>query len=171
MRRRSLAQLACSALVLLGTAVTSAVIALSMAPPALAAITGPQAKLPTETLVIIDQHGKPHKFTVELATTPKQQEIGLMFRKTVPADTGMLFPWNPPQVSEMWMKNTLAPLDMVFIGPHGTIRHIDENTVPQSLRVLSSHVPVAATLELQAGITAKYDIDVGDKVIAPQFAK
>ncbi|OYV69386.1 MAG: hypothetical protein B7Z67_09605 [Acidiphilium sp. 21-60-14] len=137
----------------------------------MASITGPQAKLSTETLVIMDQHGKPHKFTVELATTPKEQEIGLMFRKIIPADTGMLFTWSPPQVSEMWMKNTIAPLDMVFIGPHGTIRHIDENTVPQSLKVLSSHVPVAATLELQAGITAKYDIDVGDKVVAPQFTK
>ena len=139
--------------------------------PAAAAITGPQSKLSTETLVIMDQHGTPHKFTVELATTEREQEIGLMFRKVIPANTGMLFTWNPPKISEMWMKNTIAPLDMVFIGPHGTIRHIAENTVPESLRIISSHVPVAATLELQAGITAKYDIDVGDKVIAPQFSK
>lgn len=136
---------------------------------ALAAITGPQPKLPTETLTIINRHGKAHRFTVELATTPHEQEVGLMFRKTVPADTGMLFTWQPPRVSEMWMKNTIAPLDMVFIGPHGTIRHIADNTVPQSLRVISSHVPVTATLELQGGITAKDDIDVGDKVVAPQF--
>jgi uncharacterized membrane protein (UPF0127 family) len=92
-----------------------------------------------------------------------------MFRKTIAADEGMIFPWDPPQVSEMWMENTLAPLDMVFIGPHGTIRHIAEDTVPQSLRVISSRVPVAATLELQGGITAKDDIDVGDKVIGTQF--
>ncbi|CAG4924769.1 unnamed protein product [Acidocella sp. C78] len=71
---------------------------------------------------------------------PKQQEIGLMFRKSVAADGGMIFPWNPPQVSEMWMKNTLVPLDMVFVGPHGTIRHIANETVPQSLRIISSHV-------------------------------
>jgi uncharacterized membrane protein (UPF0127 family) len=81
----------------------------------------------------------------------------------------MIFPWNPPQVSEMWMKNTLVPLDMVFVGPHGTIRHIANETVPQSLRIISSHVKVAATIELQGGITAKDDIDVGDKVIGPQF--
>ncbi|MDD2877114.1 MAG: DUF192 domain-containing protein [Acidiphilium sp.] len=134
-----------------------------------AAITGPQPKLPTERLTIVNQQGKRFVFTVEQAITPEQQEIGLMFRTMVPADTGMIFPWNPPQVSEMWMKNTLVPLDMVFIGPHGTIRHIANDTVPQSLRVISSHVPVAATLELQGGITAKDDIDVGDKVIAPQF--
>ncbi|MGC9269099.1 DUF192 domain-containing protein [Acidiphilium sp.] len=134
-----------------------------------AAITGPQKGLATETLTIVNQHGKRFTFKVEEALTPEQQEIGLMFRKVVPADTGMIFPWDPPQVSEMWMKNTLVPLDMVFIGPHGTIRHIANETVPESLRVISSHVPVAATLELQGGITAKDDIDVGDKVIAPQF--
>ncbi len=156
----------------LTTATLAALAVLSIgAPSAKAAITGPQSKLSTETLVIMDQHGKPHKFTVELATTEHEQEVGLMFRKVIPANTGMLFTWNPPKLSEMWMKNTIAPLDMVFIGPHGTIRHIAQNTVPESLRVISSHVPVAATLELQAGITAKYDIDVGDKVIGPQFSK
>ncbi len=145
--------------------------ALAMIAPgiALAATTGPQAKLSTEPLTIIGQHGKAYHFTVELAETPQQQEIGLMFRKVVPADSGMLFTWQPARVSQMWMKNTLAPLDMVFIGPHGTIRHIAENTVPQSLRVISSRAPVVATLELQGGITAKDDIDVGDKVVAPQF--
>lgn len=136
---------------------------------AAAAITGPQAKLPTEKLTIVNQHGKRFTFTVEQAISPKQQEIGLMFRTKVPADTGMIFPWNAPQVSEMWMKNTLVPLDMVFIGPHGTIRHIANDTVPHSLRVISSGTPVAATLELQGGLTAKDDIDVGDKVIAAQF--
>ena len=128
-----------------------------------------QPKLPTETLTIINQQGKAFHFIVELATTPEEQETGLMFRKTVPADAGMLFTWTPARVSEMWMKNTLAPLDMVFIGPHGTIRHIAEDTVPQSLRVISSGAPVTATLELQGGITAKDDIDVGDKVVASQF--
>ena len=147
-------------------AVSAAAVSLGIAA---AAITAPQAKLPTETLSIVNQHGKRFTFTVEQALTPKQQETGLMFRKAVAADTGMIFPWNPPQVSRMWMKNTLVPLDMLFIGPHGTIRHIANDTVPQSLRVISSHVPVAATLELQGGITAKDDIDVGDKVIAAQF--
>jgi uncharacterized membrane protein (UPF0127 family) len=146
----------------------------ALAVPALALaadgpITGPQPKLPTEPLTIIGQHGKAYHFTAELARTPREQETGLMFRRSVPANSGMLFVWPVARVSEMWMKNTLAPLDMVFIGPHGTIRHIAENTVPQSLRVISSHVPVIATLELQGGITAKDDIDVGDKVVAPQF--
>jgi hypothetical protein len=128
--------------------------------------TGPQPKLPTEKLTIIADNGKHYVFTVEMALTTQQQDTGLMFRKSVPADTGMLFPWSQPQVSEMWMKNTIVPLDMVFIGADGTIKALAENTVPYSLRAISSGVPVIATLELQAGVTATDDISVGDKVIA-----
>jgi uncharacterized membrane protein (UPF0127 family) len=131
--------------------------------------TGPQPKLPTEPLTIIADNGKAQKFTVELAATTQEQDTGLMFRPTVPAGTGMLFPWDPPQVSQMWMKNTIAPLDMVFIGADGTVKAIAEDTVPYSLRDISSGVPVAATLELAAGTTAADDINVGDKVIAKQF--
>ncbi len=132
--------------------------------------TGPQPKLPTEQLTIISSDGKSHVFNVEVAVTTQQQDTGLMFRSVVPADTGMLFPWPHPQVSEMWMKNTISPLDMVFIGADGTIKAIAENTVPYSLRDISSGVPVLATLELQAGITAAENINVGDKVIAKQFS-
>jgi uncharacterized protein len=131
--------------------------------------TGPQPKLPTEKLTIISDDGKSHVFSVELALTTQQQDTGLMFRTSVPADTGMLFPWPQPQVSEMWMKNTIVPLDMVFIGADRTVKAIAENTVPYSLRAISSGVPVIATLELQAGITAADDINVGDKVIAKQL--
>lgn len=131
--------------------------------------TGPQAQLPTEQLTIVSDDGKSHVFTVELAQTVQQQDTGLMFRAAVPANTGMLFPWTQPQVSEMWMKNTIVPLDMVFIGADGTVKAIAEDAVPYSLRTISSGVPVLATLELQAGITAADDINVGDKVIAKQF--
>ena len=131
--------------------------------------TGPQPKLPTEKLTIIGDDGKSHVFTVEMALTTQQQDTGLMFRTMVPADTGMLFPWPQPQVSQMWMKNTIAPLDMVFIGPDHKIAAIADNTVPYSLRAISSGVPVIATLELQAGIAAAEDINVGDKVVAAQL--
>ncbi len=131
--------------------------------------TGPQPALPTETLTILGDDGKSHVFTVELAITEEQQDTGLMFRTSVAANAGMLFPWDQPQVSQMWMKNTIIPLDMVFIGADGTIKAIAENTVPYSLNPISSGVPVLATLELQAGITAADNINVGDKVIAKQF--
>ena len=74
-----------------------------------------------------------------------------------------------PIVSRMWMKNTLVPLDMVFIRADGTIDSILEDTVPHSLRVLSSHGPVAATLELAGGTTARLGIVVGDKVEGAMF--
>ena len=126
--------------------------------------TGPQPTLPTEKLVIVTKAGKSHTFTIEMALTPEQQEVGEMFRPTVPEDGGMLFDWGSPRDSQMWMKNTLAPLDMVFINADGTIRSIAENTVPRSLAVVDSRGPVRATLELAAGMTAKLNIRVGDKV-------
>lgn len=76
----------------------------------------------------------------------------------------MLFDWGSPRESQMWMKNTPAALDMVFINADGTIRSIAENTVPRSLATVDSRGPVRATLELAAGVTAKLDIRVGDKV-------
>jgi uncharacterized protein len=132
--------------------------------------TGPQPTLPTEQLVIVTKDGKSHTFTVEMALTAEQQEVGEMFRPTIPEDTGMLFDWGSPRESQMWMKNTLAPLDMVFINADGTIRSIAENTVPHSLAVIDSRGPVRATLELAAGVTAKLDIRVGDKVQARIFS-
>jgi uncharacterized membrane protein (UPF0127 family) len=127
----------------------------------------PQPELPKQALTITTRDGKPHQFTVEMAVTRDQQEVGLMWRQTVAPDGGMLFDWGTPRRSDMWMKNTLAPLDMVFIGADGTIKAIAENTVPRSLAVIDSGVPVRATLELAAGVTAADAIRVGDKVSGP----
>jgi hypothetical protein len=124
----------------------------------------PQPALPKEKLVIVTHDGVSHDFDVEMALTQDQQMTGEMFRTSVPADGGMLFDWGIPRESQMWMKNTLAPLDMVFINADGKIRAIAENTVPRSLAVIDSHGPVRATLELQGGLTAKLNIVVGDTV-------
>jgi uncharacterized protein len=132
--------------------------------PARAEPTGPQPELPKEKLVITTHDGQQHVFNVEIARTPDQQETGLMFRPTVPPDGGMLFDFGPPHEIQMWMKNTIASLDMVFINQDGTIRSIAENTVPESLAVIDSRGPVRATLELAAGTTERLGIRVGDKV-------
>jgi uncharacterized protein len=129
-----------------------------------ASLHAPQPPLPKEPLVIVTHDGEQHRFEVEMALSPAQQEVGLMSRPSVPADGGMLFNWPTVQQSRMWMCNTIAPLDMVFIKPDGTIDSIAENTVPQSLAEVDSHGPVRATLELAAGTTARLDIRVGDKV-------
>jgi uncharacterized membrane protein (UPF0127 family) len=127
-------------------------------------LSKPQASLAKEDLVIVTHDGKPHLFHVEMAVTPDQQEIGLMWRTSVAADQGMLFDSGAPQIAAMWMKNTLIPLDMLFIAADGRVAAVTEDAVPQSLAVISSGVPVRATLELQAGIAEALDIRVGDKV-------
>ena len=126
--------------------------------------TVPQPELPKEPLSIITRDGKEHVFQVEMALTPQQQEIGLMFRPSVPADGGMLFDWGMPRTSTMWMKNTIAPLDMLFINADGTIRTIVERTIPHSLAAIDSKGPVRATLELAAGTAARLNLRVGDRV-------
>ena len=140
-----------------------------LAHPAAAEPTGPQPVLPKETLVIVTRDGVHHVFHVEMALTEAQQITGLMFRKSVPADGGMLFDWGAPIESRMWMENTLVSLDMLFIGPHGTIRAIAEHTVPESLAVIDSRVPVQATLEVAAGTAERLNILVGDKVLQRIF--
>jgi uncharacterized membrane protein (UPF0127 family) len=131
--------------------------------------TGPQPELPKEPLTILTRDGKRHLFSVEMALTPQQQTIGLMFRPSVPADGGMLFDWGQPQSSKMWMRNTISSLDMLFINQDGTIRAIAERTVPQSLATIDSHGPVRGTLELAAGTAERLNIRVGDKVLQRIF--
>ena len=140
------------------------VLALTAAPLLAHAQTAAQPELPKEKLTIITRDGKRHEFNVEMALTPEQQKVGLMFRKEVPADGGMLFDWGAPRDSTMWMRNTVSPLDMLFINADGTIRRIAENTVPESLATIDSGGPVRATLELAAGTARRLGIHVGDKV-------
>jgi uncharacterized membrane protein (UPF0127 family) len=130
---------------------------------------GPQPELPKEKLVIVTKDGTRHDFQVEVARTLEQQRVGEMFRTQIPADQGMLFDWGVVRESDMWMRNTLVPLDMLFIGPHGTIRHIAEDTVPHSEAIIPSGGPVRATLEVAGGTAKRLGIVVGDKVLNPVF--
>lgn len=145
----------------------AALLAALIAVPVLAQIinpTSPQPPLPTEKMTITTHDGRSLTFDVEMAVTQDQQTIGLMFRPSVPDGTGMLFDWGSARESDMWMRNTIAPLDMLFIDADGHIHHIAEHTVPQSLAVISSAGPVRATLEIAAGTAEKLDIRVGDVV-------
>jgi uncharacterized membrane protein (UPF0127 family) len=128
-----------------------------------------QPKLPTEKLSILTRDGRTLDFEVEMALDQSQQIVGLMFRTEVPPGTGMLFDWGAPRDSQMWMRNTVSSLDMLFINQDGTIRTIAERTVPQSLAVIDSRGPVRATLEIAAGSAEKLDIRVGDRVLQRVF--
>lgn len=144
-----------------------AVLALAAGGPVRAQDPEPTAAQPTlrlEPLTIVSHDGVRHPFSVELAQTPRQQEVGLMFRTAIAPGSGMLFVWPEPQQSEMWMKHCPVPEDMVFIGADDRIEHIAEDTVPYSLATISSQGVVKATLELQGGLTAKLGIGVGDLV-------
>jgi len=112
--------------------------------------------------------GKQHNFVVEVARSEQEQEQGLMFRQSLAPDRGMIFPMEPPRQASFWMKNTLIPLDMVFIRPDGTIANIGENAVPLSLDPVISMEPVAAVLEIPGGRAAELGIGPGDKVEWPR---
>ena len=127
---------------------------------ATALATQQEALLP---LVITTAKGT-HRFAVEAALTPQQQEQGLMFRKALADDGGMLFPMNPPRTASFWMKNTLIPLDMLFIRTDGTIAFIAASTTPYSRDPVSAGVPVAAVLELRGGRATELGIAPGDRV-------
>jgi uncharacterized membrane protein (UPF0127 family) len=108
-----------------------------------------------------------HRFIVEIAASPAEQEQGLMFRRSLAPDRGMIFPYDPPQEVGFWMKNTLIPLDMVFIRADGTIARIAHAT-PLSLDTVPSGEPVAAVLEIAGGRAAELAIRAGDRVEWPR---
>ena len=110
-------------------------------------------------------------FSVEMATTEKEKETGLMHRKELPDGKGMLFDFSPEQQISMWMKNTYISLDMIFIRADGRILRIAENTEPLSTRIISSGGLAKGVLEVIAGTAQKYGIQPGDRVAHPLFNK
>ena len=142
---------------LLGT-----LVAIVAAAPGLVRAQGTE-KFKTGKLSIVSA-GKRNTFTVELAITDRQQQQGLMFRRTLAPDAGMLFDYVTPTRITMWMKNTFIPLDMVFIGADGKVVDIAERAVPQSETIIPSKVPARAVLELNGGTVQRLGIKVGDVV-------
>ncbi len=121
-------------------------------------------------LIVLSSSGVEHKFKVELALTPDQQARGLMHRTELAPGTGMLFVF--PDVSEksFYMKNTLIPLDMIFIRKDGYIHRIHENAVPHDLTSIPSNGPVYAVLEVVGGTASRLNIRAGD-LVKNQFFK
>lgn len=108
-----------------------------------------------------------HAFKVEIARTSAEQARGLMYRTALAPDAGMLFPFDPPQSASFWMKNTLIPLDMLFIRADGRIARIAANTTPLSLTPVDAGEPVIAVLEIAGGRAAAVGIREGDAVRWP----
>jgi uncharacterized membrane protein (UPF0127 family) len=106
-----------------------------------------------------------HGFTVELAETEPQRERGLMLRREMAPDAGMLFLYPRDRTVTMWMANTYLPLDMLFIEADGRIARIVRNAIPQSRTLISSRGKVRAVLELNAGTVRRLGIAEGDRVV------
>jgi uncharacterized membrane protein (UPF0127 family) len=120
----------------------------------------------TSELTILTAAG-PQKFKIELALSDAQMEQGLMFRRSLPPDGGMLFDFKTPTAVTMWMKNTLIPLDMLFLDGHGRVIDIHERAVPLSLDTIAAKAPARYVIELNGGMAARLGIKPGDRVTSP----
>ena len=135
-------------------------------------------------LSIITSNGSKHNFLVEVAKTEEEKlaaakkreeeqkeekKIGLMFRRTLAKNAGMLFLYKREALRLMWMKNTFIPLDILFIDKKGVIKRVVKRTTPHSLATISSRKSVLAVLELRGGITSSLEIKKGDRIEHPAF--
>jgi uncharacterized membrane protein (UPF0127 family) len=121
-----------------------------------------------DSLDILTSTGR-HAFQVEIANNDASREHGLMDRRYMAADHGMLFEFDREEPVAFWMKNTYIPLDMIFIAPSGGVTRIAANAEPLSERVIPSGPPCIAVLELNGGAAASIGLKVGDKVHHPFF--
>lgn len=108
-------------------------------------------------------------FTVEVADDPRERAQGLMFRETMPTTHGMLFLFEKPQQVSFWMKNTLIPLDIVFIRPDGIVSRIHENAIPHDTTLIDGGWGVSAVLEVNGGMTGRLGIAEGSALKHPAF--
>lgn len=122
-------------------------------------------------LAVVTAGGARHPFKVEWAKTWPQKARGLMFRKAMPLDHGMLLDYDPPTPASIWMRNTLIALDIVFIRADGTIESVFLGAKPHDETPMPSKGAVRAVLELNAGVTRLLGIQPGDRVEHPIFRK
>ncbi|NWG45970.1 MAG: DUF192 domain-containing protein [Alphaproteobacteria bacterium] len=122
-----------------------------------------------EPLVLLTATGA-HCLSVEVADTPETRSRGLMWRRSLVPDRGMLFEFEAERPLSFWMKNTYIPLDIVFIAADGRVVHIARATVPHSLEPIPSGAPAAGVLEVSAGTADRLGLAPGDRVDHPFFA-
>lgn len=129
---------------------------------------GPQTGLPKSVLTINTPRGV-RRFNVELANTAASREIGMMWRTSVGHHEGMLFQFPVVARLAFWMKNTMIPLDIIYIRPDGTISQINANAQPFDLTPIPSREPISGVLEIAGGEAARQNIAEGQVVIHPFF--
>lgn len=127
----------------------------------------PLSSFPQEPVAVETRGAKRHLFNAWRAETSAQREQGLMFVKSMPAAQAMIFVYDPPAQIAMWMKNTILPLDMLFVDAGGCIVYIKERARPGSLANISTDALIALVVELNAGTVAARGIGIGDRVVRP----
>jgi hypothetical protein len=118
------------------------------------------------TIVLKTETGD-HRFDIEVVNTEQERARGLMYRRSLPQNGGMLFLYDPPQHIVMWMKNTFIPLDMVFIARDGTVHRIESNAEPFSTDRIASGAVVLGVLELNGGAAQRIGLKPGDRIVYP----
>lgn len=123
-----------------------------------------------DNIVIRKKNGEELQIVAELAVTPRQLEHGLMYRTQLPDDEGMLFLFNSEKRPVFWMKNTLIPLDVIFIARDGIIHHIHPSAKAQdtTTRIVAKDESLAV-LEMAGGAAGRLGIKEGDVVVYPVF--
>ena len=123
----------------------------------------------SNSVTIETQSGALHVFTVEIADNQRSRAKGLMFRKEMASDVGMLFLFPQQKMLSFWMKDTPLPLDIIFVDRKGEVVHIARDTEPFSLKPISSQLPALGALEVNAGTSVALSLNVGDVVRHPYF--
>ncbi|WP_245626819.1 DUF192 domain-containing protein [Aestuariivita boseongensis] len=103
-------------------------------------------------------------FNIEIADTPAERSQGLMFRESLPVSSGMLFVYERPQRVSFWMKNTLIPLDMIFVNETGVVEHVHENAIPGDLTPIPGGDNILVVLEINGGLARQLGIGPGTKL-------
>lgn len=138
-------------------------------PSVLSPVLADEITFASDDLTIETGDGRVIPFVVELALTPRQRAQGLMFRKEMAADAGMLFLFEREAPRSFWMKNTYLPLDILFLDASGRIVSIARDTTPLSEAPIPSELPAAAVLELNAGTAALLGLSPGDRIVYRAF--
>lgn len=132
---------------------------------------GQQEQLPIEAVTVRKTNGVEHVFQSEMAISPQQQATGMMFRTEMAPDEGMLFVFGEVRRGSFWMRNTLIPLDIIFVRANGRIANIVANATPETDTHRRSTGRVAGVLEIPGGRAAELGIKAGDLIIHPAFGK
>jgi uncharacterized membrane protein (UPF0127 family) len=122
-----------------------------------------------DTVIVKTKEGNDYLFNVELALSGAEKSRGLMKRKSLAKDAGMLFIFNKEEKLSFWMKNTLIPLDMIFIDQNGNITHIHSNARPLDKTLVTSPRKSLAVLEINGGLADEWGIKAGDSVLHESF--